>query len=416
MTIAHVDVVGGAAGDMLLAALLDAGASRGAVVEAVSSVLGRPIELEVREVHRGGLRALAVVPLDPASTLHHRPLELMAAVERSSLPPGVRERATAVLARLLSAEARVHGRALEELELEELGDDDTLLDVVGVAAALVSLGIGRLSVSPLPMPPTSDTGKHGVPAPVTLELLRGFELRPSAAGSELPETVTPTAAALFAALGEPSPKLPALNLTAVGLGAGTHDPEAVPNVVRVLVGEAAASADAERTLLAVEANVDDLSPELVADAIDALLEAGALDAWAVPIVMKRGRPALTISALCETDALADVRTAFFEATTTLGVRVHAVGRPELERRLEEVELAEDGPRVRVKLGYLEGRAITAKPEHADVVEAATKLDRPVRAVHARATVLAQELLEAHRAREAEPETRSEGSSDAETEA
>jgi hypothetical protein len=148
-----------------------------------------------------------------------------------------------------------------------------------------------------------------------------------------------------------------------------------------------------RRLLALDANVDDLGPELVPDAIDALLAAGALDAWTTPIVMKAGRPAVTISALCERDALSEVRRAFFETTTTLGVRVHEVARPELERRVVEIDLNEDGPRIRVKIGILDGRAVNAKPEHADVVEAARKLGRSVRSVHAQASFHAYRLLE-----------------------
>jgi uncharacterized protein (DUF111 family) len=142
----------------------------------------------------------------------------------------------------------------------------------------------------------------------------------------------------------------------------------------------------------LEANVDDLTPELVPDAVEALMSAGALDAWATPIVMKRGRPALTISALCDPDEHASVRRAFFESTSTFGVRVHEVVRPELQRRTVEVELAEGGPIVRVKLGILDGRAVSAKPEHADVVEAALKIGRPVRSVHAQASALAHGLL------------------------
>ncbi len=169
---------------------------------------------------------------------------------------------------------------------------------------------------------------------------------------------------------------------------------AISNVVRVLVGEPLEDASAGgRRLLVLEANVDDLSPELVPDAIEALLAAGALDAWATPIVMKRGRPALQIAALCEREVLEEVRRAFFTATTTLGLRVHAVERPELERRVVEVELGPGGPLVRVKVGYLEGRPVTAKPEHADVVEAAAKLGLPVRAAHERASALARGLLE-----------------------
>ena len=396
MSVLYVDVVGGAAGDMLLAALLDAGASRDEVSDAVSAVLGRRVECVTAEVRRRGLRALALSGPGDLPSERRRPRELLDAVERSALGDEVRARATSVLRRLFDAEAKVHGREIAGLELEELGEDDTLLDVVGVAAALDSLGVERVDVSAIPMAPPSNDGSHGSPAPVTLELLSGFALRPSLAGADLPETVTPTAAALLSALGRPVSELPELVLDRVGVGAGRRDPGSVANVVRVLLGRTSPSADRARRLLMLEANVDDLEPELVPDAIDALLAAGALDAWSAPIVMKRGRPAVAISALCERDTLDDVRRAFFEDTTTLGVRVHEVSRPELDRRIVEIELAEGGPRIRVKLGVLDGRTLNAKPEHADVVEAARKLGRPVRSVHAQASALAHRLLEEDR--------------------
>ncbi len=396
MRVLYVDVVGGAAGDMLLAALLDAGASPDEVSDAVSAVLGRRVGCSTTEVRRQGLRALALSVPGDLSTERRGPRELLDAVERAALDEGVRGRATAVLERMFEAEAKVHGRAIDELELEELGEEDTLFDVVGVAAALESLGVERIDVSALPMPPPSNEGPHGSPAPVTLELLSGFALRASVAGAELPETVTPTAAAIVSALGRPAPEIPELVLERVGVGAGTRDPASVANVVRVLLGTTSPPPDGARRLLVLEANVDDLVPELVPDAIDALLSAGALDAWTAPIVMKHGRPAVAISALCERDALDDVRRTFFEATTTLGVRVHEVGRPELDRRIVEIDLFEGGPRIRVKIGVLDGRAVNAKPEHADVVEAARKLGRPVRSVHAQASALAYRLLEDER--------------------
>jgi uncharacterized protein (TIGR00299 family) protein len=396
MSVLYVDVVGGAAGDMLLAALLDAGASRDEVSDAVSAVLGRRVECVTEEVRRRGLRALALSGPGDLPSERRRPRELLDAVERAALGDEVRARATSVLRRLFDAEAKVHGREIADLELEELGEDDTLLDVVGVAAALDSLGVERVDVSAIPMAPPSNDGSHGSPAPVTLELLSGFALRPSLAGADLPETVTPTAAAILSALGRPVPELPELVLDRVGVGAGRRDPGSVANVVRVLLGRTSPSADRARRLLMLEANVDDLEPELVPDAIDALLAAGALDAWSAPIVMKRGRPAVGISALCERDTLDEVRRAFFEETTTLGVRVHEVSRPELDRRIVEIELAEGGPRIRVKLGVLDGRTLNAKPEHADVVEAARKLGRPVRSVHAQASAIAHRLLEEDR--------------------
>ena len=392
----YVDVVGGAAGDMLLAALLDAGASPDEVSDAVSAVLGRRVGFSTTLVRRQGLRALALSVPGDLSTERRGPRELLDAVDRAALGEGVRGRATAVLERMFEAEAKVHGRAIDELELEALGEEDTLLDVVGVAAALESLGVERIDVSALPMPPPSNEGPHGSPAPVTLELLSGFALRASVAGVELPETVTPTAAAIVSALGRPAPEIPELVLERVGVGAGTRDPASVANVVRVLLGTTSPTPDGARRLLVLEANVDDLVPELVPDAIDALLSAGALDAWTAPIVMKQGRPAVAISALCERDALDDVRRTFFEATTTLGVRVHEVGRPELDRRIVEIDLFEGGPRIRVKIGVLDGRVVNAKPEHADVVEAARKLGRPVRSVHAQASALAYRLLEDER--------------------
>jgi pyridinium-3,5-bisthiocarboxylic acid mononucleotide nickel chelatase len=396
MNVLYVDVVGGAAGDMLLAALLDAGASRDEVSDAVSAVLGRRVACVTAEVRRRGLRALALSGPGDLPSERRRPPELLDAVERAALGDEVRARATTVLRRLFDAEAKVHGREIADIELEELGEDDTLLDVVGVAAALDSLGVERIDVSAIPMPSPSNDGSHGSPGPVTLELLSGFALRPSLAGADLPETITPTAAAILSELGRPVRELPELVLDRVGVGAGRRDPGSVANVVRVLLGRTSPSADRARRLLMLEANVDDLEPELVPDAIDALLAAGALDAWSAPIVMKRGRPAVAISALCERDTLDDVRRAFFEETTTLGVRVHEVSRPELDRRIVEIELAEGGPRIRVKLGVLDGRTLNAKPEHADVVEAARKLGRPVRSVHAQASALAHRLLEEDR--------------------
>jgi uncharacterized protein (TIGR00299 family) protein len=385
---------------MLLAALLDAGAPAGPIQGAVSAALGRPIEIGTSEVTRAGLRGLALrlPPGLEGVSAERSPLDLLAAVERASLAEGVRARASAVLARLGEAEARVHGVAVDQVRLEELGADDTLVDVVGISAALEGLDVGTISVSSLPVAPVGSHGgrgshgRQGSLAPVTLELVRGFTLRPGA--PDLPEPVTPTAAAVFAALGEAADEIPGMRLDSVGTGAGASDPSGVANVVRVLLGTPTAEpGDLDRRLLVVESNVDDLSPELVPDAIEAFLSAGALDAWSTPIVMKRGRPALTMSALCDPAALEDVRRAFFAATSTLGVRVTEVARRELERRIVEIDLADGGPRIRVKVAFLDGQAISVKPEHADVVEAASKLERPVRAVHEAATAIAHRLLE-----------------------
>lgn len=394
----YVDVIGGAAGDMLLAALLDVGADREAVRSSVNAVLPGRFEFDTELVRRAGLRArLLRIGPGPApgtrSDLHPRPFrELVESLDAAALPERVASRARRVLDVLGAAEARVHGIDQAGLLVHELGDDDTLLDVVGVAAALESLDVHRVLVSPLPLGigATAGHGPHGVPLPatVTLELLKGFTVGGAGTG----ETVTPTGAAILAALGTPSDAFPEMRIEGIGYGAGNDDPGGYPNVVRVVLGEEIAGAAGElpeRDLLVMEANLDDLPPELVADAAAALLAAGALDAWTTPVVMKKGRPGVVLSALCEPPTASRVRRTYFEATSTFGVRSYHVRRSELQREVVTVPIGEDS--VRVKIGILGGRLTSATPEHDDVAEVARRRGIPVRAVYEEASAAARGL-------------------------
>jgi uncharacterized protein (TIGR00299 family) protein len=399
----YIDVVGGAAGDMLLASLLDAGAPEGAVRGAIDAVLPGRFHVETRPVGRAGLRALFLVVGDGATHrgqgLGRRTLgELLTSVDGARLPEGVRAAARRVLERLGAAEARVHGLREDVAGLHEMGDDDTLLDVVGIAAALDALGIERILVSPIPLGAGAllpGTGGHAVlplPAPATVELLHGFAVR----GARSEETVTPTAAAVFAALGRSAPTLPSMRIEASGYGAGAADPEDVPNVVRVLIGTEAAIRDesagrgpTRHNLLVLEANVDDLTPELVADAAEALRQGGALDAWVSPATMKKGRPGFVLSALCEPSNEARMLDVFFEETTTFGVRSYPVWRDELRREIVAVELRQGT--VRVKTGSWGDRVVTATPEHDDVAEVARRAGRPIRVVYEEAAAAARDL-------------------------
>ena len=399
----YVDVVGGAAGDMLLAALLDAGASEDAVRTAVEAVVPARFSFQLETVSRAGLRArwLRIEAGDGARepAAGPRPFrDLLVAVDGASLSPTVRGAARSILERLGAAEARVHAVDLDELTLHELGDDDTLLDVVGVAAALDSLGVGSVLVSSLPLGAGEVAlGGHAhggvpLPAPVTVELLKGFEVRGAAPG----ETVTPTAAAILSALGTPSGRIPKMTLEAVGYGAGTRDRDDVPNVVRVLVGTAPDASStgsddepAARDLVVLETNLDDLTPELTADAVQALLAAGALDVWVMPASMKKGRLGFVIAALAEPGAEAALTRVLFETTSTFGVRSHHVRRTELTRRVVSVPIA-DGE-VRVKIGMLGGRVVSATPEHDDVAELARRAGRSVREVYEEAAAAARAL-------------------------
>jgi uncharacterized protein (TIGR00299 family) protein len=307
----------------------------------------------------------------------------------------VGETARSILRRLAQAEARVHGLGENELALHAVGDDDTLLDVVGVAAALDALGADLVFVSSIPLQGggTLVTGLRNhpdvpLPAPATLELLRGFAIRGEGSG----ETVTPTGAAILATLGTPTSTFPSMQVDAIGYGAGTRDPEDRANVVRVVLGAVPAEQTGgpiERALVVLEANLDDLTPELVADAAQALYSAGALDVWTTPVQMKKGRPGVVLSALGEPQHQPRLREVFFEATSTLGVRASTVRRAELERRTVAVSL-ENGT-VRVKLGLLRGRVVSSRPEHDDAADLAARTGRSVRDVYEEAAAAARSL-------------------------
>jgi uncharacterized protein (TIGR00299 family) protein len=399
----YVDAIGGAAGDMLLAGLIDAGAPLQAVRAVVEKVLPGRFRIDTEVVRRGGLRARRLrIDASGEAPMTPRPFgDLVSRLDGADLPPRIRDRARAILDRLGGAEALVHGIDLSELSLHELGDDDTLLDVVGVVAALEALEVTRVFVSVLPLGAgRAAEGRHAhgdvpLPATVTVELLRGFAVR--GAGEE--ETVTPTAAAIFAELGTPVARFPDMTIEEVGCGAGTRESAEGPNIVRLVVGppgrpEAVAGPDArERELSLLEANLDDLTPELVSDAARALLDGGALDVWSTPVQMKKGRPGIVLSALCEPEEEASLRRIYFETTSTFGVRVSSVRRTELERRIMTVSLEEGS--VRVKVGLLDGGLVTATPEHDDVAALAARTGRPVRSVYEEAVATARALRHVH---------------------
>jgi uncharacterized protein (TIGR00299 family) protein len=242
------------------------------------------------------------------------------------------------------------------------------------------LGIERVCCSPLPYSRGVTAAAHGllpIPAPATLELLRGAQVAGVEGSKEL---VTPTGAALAIELAESFGPPPLLVLQAVGYGAGSDDPPDRPNVLRALVGESAEAVAAEVVLL--ETNLDDLSPELVPDAIERCFAAGALDVWTVPAGMKKGRPGIVLAALGRPADEAALAAAILEETSALGVRVQRLRRYELEREHRVVQL--DGGEVRVKIGRLDGRVVNVAPEHDDCAGIARRTKRPVKSVWAEA--------------------------------
>jgi uncharacterized protein (TIGR00299 family) protein len=388
--LAYIDAVGGVAGDMLLGALLDAGADPGYVREGLEAMaLG--IELRTAVVTRHSIAAASVSIGAPPEPHPHRDwAQVREILERSALPARALERAQRVFAALARAEAHVHGIEPDAVTFHEVGALDAIGDVCGIALALESLEIDELVCSPLPAPRGLIGSAHGrlpLPAPAVLELLRGAPMYGVDVDAEL---VTPTGAAVVAALAVEFGPLPALALESVGYGAGTRELEQLPNLVRVLVGErdrsgvGALRADA----LLIEANLDDISPQLLPDAAESCFAAGALDVWVAPVQMKKGRPGFVFSALARPSDERAVAEAILRETTSLGVRVSAVRRWELARQWVEVEV--EGETVRVKLGLLDGAVVNVAPEHDDCLAAARASGRPVKEVWASAMALVAE--------------------------
>ena len=380
MTTLVLEPIGGIAGDMTLAALLHLGAPRPALDESLRR-LGLPgVSVEAREIEVAGIRALHVEVRSPVEEHVHRPWrEIREIISRAKLPPRAAGMAQSGFALLAKAEGRIHGVDPEEVEFHEIGSIDSIVDLVGAALLIDALGPGRIVA--LPPPSGGGTAKtaHGViplPAPATLELLKGRTLRPSGAG----ERTTPTGAAVLAAWTEEAAAVPQIAVDRVGYGAGTHRWEDAPNLVRAILGrEAATYPEADWVL---EANLDDLSPQIVAAALDSVLEAGAVDAWVAPVTMKKGRPAHLFGALVPEAARAAVEAVMFKQTSTLGVRATRVERRVLDRELVDVDTAYG--KVRVKIGRLAGAVVNVAPEFEDCLQAAERHGVPLKEVLAAA--------------------------------
>jgi uncharacterized protein (TIGR00299 family) protein len=382
--IAYLDCVGGLAGDMLVAALLDAGAE----LETLRSVPGAlgidGVEIGVQRVERQGIGALHLHVETPAADDHRDYAHIRDLVAAAELPESARARSLEAFARLAEVEGGIHGVPPEDVHFHELGSLDTLVDVCGAFVLLDELGVDRVVSSPLPFARGFVTAAHGVlplPAPATLGLLEGAALAGVDTEAEL---VTPTGAAIAATVVEEWGQLPPLTLERVGYGAGTKDLADRPNVVRVVLGRAAWRAT---QVVVLETNLDDFSPELVPDAIERCFSAGALDVWTVPAQMKKGRPGFVLTALARPDAEPAIARALLEETTALGVRVSRLERYELDREERVVEL--EGGAVRVKVGILDGRVVNVAPEHDDCATVANATGRSVKSVWAEALARAQ---------------------------
>jgi uncharacterized protein (TIGR00299 family) protein len=375
---------------MLLGALIDAGADLERVRAGLGTLPLENLEIDLGSAERHGIRAARVRVEGTSAPGHRTWSDIRQVVDSGALPERARRRAQEAFRGLAEAEGRIHGLPPEEVHFHEVGALDAIADICGVALALEDLEVDRVVCSPLPLSRGMIDAAHGrlpLPAPATLELLKGAPIY----GVDLDvELVTPTGAALVAALQPAYGPLPPMRLEAVGYGAGSRDIEAMPNVVRVLIGEASSGPAATSSVSLIETNLDDLSPELVPDAAEGCFAAGALDVWATPAQMKKGRPGIVFSALARPADERVVAEAIMRETSTLGLRIAQLGRWELDRELQTVKVA--GEPVRVKVGRLDGDVVNVAPEHDDCAAVARRTGRPVKAVWAEALVAMQKRM------------------------
>jgi len=369
---------------MIVASLLDAGADPNELRAGLSALNLDGYQLSMERVTKQGFAATRfAVTLDKTASQPHRRLkDILAIIASASLPASVADRAKRIFENLAEAEAKVHGTNIDKVHFHEVGAVDAILDVVGAVLSLNFLGIQRVICSPLPTGSGTVRCDHGVmpvPAPATAELLKGV---PLAKTDEVGELLTPTAAAILTTLADEFSALPAMTIDTIGYGAGTREGKHRPNLLRVMIGRALAEGEAD-AIAVLETNLDDVSPELVAHAMDRLLEEGALDVYALPIHMKKSRSGVLLTVLCDFDRVSTLERILFEETATFGIRLHHVSRVKLRRRHESVETPFGT--IRVKVGERDG-VTTASPEFEDCKAAARKHGAAVRDVMAAANM------------------------------
>lgn len=363
----------GIAGDMALGALIDSGADIDEVRVLCKRIPVSGWTLAAEPVLRGGMAATHVVVRTQETSVVRTYGHIAAMVEEARLPERVRQRALATFEALAVAEGRIHRRPPEQVHFHEVGALDAIVDIVGTAAALEVLDVDEVFSSAVANGTGMTRATHGalpIPTPAVVELLRGAPTY----GVEIPhELTTPTGAALLAANVVGWGPMPSMEIGAIGFGAGTREIDGRPNVVQVVLGTRAQELASAQPLLQLEVNVDDATGETLAHAIAALLEAGANDAWITPIVMKKGRPAYTVSTMCDPALGEQIVDVLRRETGSLGVRGATLDRWPAARTDEEVEVAGYPLRVKVSAGRI-------KVEHDDAARVAKRTGMPLREV------------------------------------
>jgi hypothetical protein len=380
MKLAYFDCFSGISGDMTLGALIDAGCSADLLRDELKSLHVPGWELTTEKVWKNGMSATCVRVNTEDQQKHRSLITILEILQNSRLAPGVRENASRIFKKMGEAEAHVHDAPLEKVHFHEVGAVDAIVDIVGSCIGFHALGIERFACSPLNVGGGTAKMAHGVlpvPAPATARLLQGA---PTFSNGVQRELVTPTGAAIIATLCDSFGPQPAMTVSAIGYGAGAADLEGQPNVVRIMIGETAdkTSFAGDEEISIIEANLDDMNPQIYGYVLEKVLLAGALDVYTTALQMKKNRPGTLLTILCRPEDTNALMSLIFAETTTFGVRTHRAQRRALPREWVNVSTG-FGP-VRIKLSRSNGRILHVTPEYDDCRKLAVEKQVPLQQV------------------------------------
>ncbi len=382
MKIAYFDCFSGAGGDMIAAAMLDVGLDAKFLKDQIATLGIKDLKIEITPTKRGGFKALSFVPVITEQYSHRKLQEIIRIIQNSGISEEAKKLAVKIFEKLADAEAAVHGKEANEIHFHEVGAVDSIVDIVSASVGLdyfKKQGLGKIYCSTISIGGGTIKSAHGllpVPAPATAELIKGI---PVAGGPIETELLTPTAAAILTTIVDKFCELPAMKVERIGFGAGTLESDKVPNCLRLIIGEAlVADSETADSVYLLETNIDDLAGEVVGYVTEQLFEAGALDVFTTPIYMKRNRPAVKLSVICKIEDGQKIEQLLFEQGITFGIRRQILQRSKLAREFITVK-TEYGD-IKIKVGKLNGKVVTAKPEFADCAEAAQKHNVAVKTV------------------------------------
>ena len=391
MKIAYFDCFSGISGDMTLGAFLDAGLKLGTLSRELAKLKLKGYRLRAAKVTRGGISGTKFDCVTDNAPHAHRSLkDITSLIDRSSLGGRVKDTAKKIFQAIAAAEAKVHGKErARDIIFHELGDTDSIVDIVGTAIAVDKLGIDAVYSSKVNMGRTIVASRHGnipAPSPASLELLKGFPVSVSDIEAEL---VTPTGAGILKALSKNSGPIPQLEIAGIGYGAGSKEISERPNMLRVLIGEIK-PAFKEDNVYVIETNIDDMNPQHVGYVIEKLLGAGAVDAYITNIQMKKARPAFKLTAIADATKLQKAASVIFSETPAIGLRFYEANRMKLDRKSAKVKTAYGELKVKVSKGP--DSLLTVSPEHDECVKAAREKNVPLRKVYEAAKLAARASL------------------------